>query len=200
MNEDYLWDRSGDDPEIEKLEKTLAVFRHTETEAPVVQMPKTMTVVETAPGWRFSFGYAFAALAVAVILVGVWVRTSSGPDTSEKNMASVTKSQATGEISNQSNVIADQATPGDKVQNCRSEIKSASDHAKRHAALIYRQSKTITVRSQYRTGTAALTKEEKYAYRQLMLALSITGSKLKIVQDTINGVEEGENTTKENER
>ena len=46
----------------------------------------------------------------------------------------------------------------------------------------------------------ALTEEEKYAYGQLMLALSITGSKLKIVKDTINGVEEIENAAKENER
>jgi hypothetical protein len=35
-----------------------------------------------------------------------------------------------------------------------------------------------------------LTAEEKYAYDQLMLALSITGSKLKIVKDKIAGTED----------
>ena len=33
---------------------------------------------------------------------------------------------------------------------------------------------------------AKFTKEEKYAYDRLMLALSIAGSKLKVVQDTID--------------
>lgn len=35
-----------------------------------------------------------------------------------------------------------------------------------------------------------LTDEEKYAYGQLMLALSITSSKWQVVQDSINGVED----------
>jgi hypothetical protein len=35
-----------------------------------------------------------------------------------------------------------------------------------------------------------LTEEERYAYNQLMLALSITGSKLKIVRDKVQGLEE----------
>jgi hypothetical protein len=45
----------------------------------------------------------------------------------------------------------------------------------------------------------ALTKEEKYAYDQLMLALSITSSKLKMVKDKVAGVEE-KNAVRENER
>jgi hypothetical protein len=43
---------------------------------------------------------------------------------------------------------------------------------------------------------AELTAEEQFAYRQLMLALSITGSKLKIVQDTIDGTEDTNDDTK----
>jgi hypothetical protein len=35
-----------------------------------------------------------------------------------------------------------------------------------------------------------LTKEEQYAYDQLMLALSITSSKLKLVKDKVEGFEE----------
>jgi len=35
-----------------------------------------------------------------------------------------------------------------------------------------------------------LTKEEKYAYDQLMLALSITSSKLRLVSDKVSGGEE----------
>jgi hypothetical protein len=46
----------------------------------------------------------------------------------------------------------------------------------------------------------ALTQEERYAYHQLMLALSISSSKLKVVQDAINGVESNETSTKQNDR
>jgi hypothetical protein len=35
-----------------------------------------------------------------------------------------------------------------------------------------------------------LTKEEQYAYNQLMLALSFTSSKLKMVKDKVEGIEE----------
>jgi hypothetical protein len=200
MNEDYLWDRSGDDPEIEKLERTLAVFRYTETEAPVGRVAKAVTLLETAPRWKFSFAYAFAALAVAVVLAGVWLQTSNLPGTFDNTMASVAPSQASGEPRDQPEVIADHVVPIDRVQNMHRRSTSLRKSAKRTPALTDPQTKTTRVRSRERHGTAALTKEEKYAYGQLMLALSITGSKLKIVKDTINGIEERENAAKENER
>ena len=48
--------------------------------------------------------------------------------------------------------------------------------------------------------TIALTEEEKYAYRQLMIALSVSSSKFKIVKDSINGNENIEHTNSTNER
>ena len=36
MNEDYLWDKTGEDPEIEKLENALQVFRYKETAPPAL--------------------------------------------------------------------------------------------------------------------------------------------------------------------
>jgi hypothetical protein len=44
-----------------------------------------------------------------------------------------------------------------------------------------------------------LTKEEQYAYDQLKVALWLTGSKLKVVQDTINRVDDERSQT-ENEK
>ena len=43
-----------------------------------------------------------------------------------------------------------------------------------------------------------LTNEEKFAYNQLMLALSITGSKLKLVQDTIDRIENTSTSDRQN--
>ena len=34
MKEDYLWDKTGSDPEIEKLENALKAFRYQETAPP----------------------------------------------------------------------------------------------------------------------------------------------------------------------
>jgi hypothetical protein len=46
----------------------------------------------------------------------------------------------------------------------------------------------------------ALTDEERYAYNRLMLALSITGSKLKLVRDTIDQIETGKSANAPNDR
>lgn len=200
MNEDYLWDKSGDDPEIERLENTLAVFRYRETEAPVPQMAKPVTVVETASRWKFYFAYAFAALAIVVILAGMWIRISSGPGGSEKRVASVAPARVNSETRDGPRVTADHVVPIDRVQPVSRRSSPLRISAKRTAALTHRRSRTSPERSQDPNGTAALTKEERYAYEQLMLALSITGSKLKIVKDTINGIEDSENALKENRR
>jgi len=51
-----------------------------------------------------------------------------------------------------------------------------------------------------RPTDVALTKEERYAYRQLMLALTVSSSNLKVVQDAINGNENIEHTNSTNQR
>jgi hypothetical protein len=70
MNDDYLWDGSGEpDPEIQKLETTLGRFRH---EGPVPEFPE-MIATEQPRFWqrfgasRWSFGLA-AATATIVFL------------------------------------------------------------------------------------------------------------------------------------
>jgi hypothetical protein len=67
MNDDYLWDGSGEpDPEIQKLESTLARFRH-EGQAPefpeIVGMPRLRFWQRFAPS-QWSFGLAAATAAV----------------------------------------------------------------------------------------------------------------------------------------
>ena len=64
----------------------------------------------------------------------------------------------------------------------------------------HKQNRTVAKTLENRTETVALTSEEKYAYGQLMLALSITSSKLKLVKDTINRIEEGKPAGAPNDR
>jgi hypothetical protein len=50
----------------------------------------------------------------------------------------------------------------------------------------------IARKTEFVKPAVKLTEEEKYAYNQLMLALSITSSKLKLVEDKIYGAENPE--------
>jgi len=85
MNEDYLWDKSGEpDPEIEQLEKTLGRLRY---KRPVEPLPLPETSRWSS---RLSFSPALAIAATLLLLVlagGLWLslqRRSSSTD--GKNM------------------------------------------------------------------------------------------------------------------
>ena len=71
MNEDYLWDRSGPpDPEIERLERTLAPLRYRHR-ADLMQIPRRAA----RPWW------ALAAAAVVVFAAALALRTPPPPAT-----------------------------------------------------------------------------------------------------------------------
>lgn len=77
MNEDYLWDKSGQpDPEIQQLEEILGTLRY---------QPKPLAIPKDllAPRRRryFSLLAIAATLLVAVIVAGVWMRMRSASET-----------------------------------------------------------------------------------------------------------------------
>jgi hypothetical protein len=84
MNEDYLWDKSGEpDPEIEQLEKTLGSLRF---KRPAEPLP----LPATPPRWSFrlSFSPALAAAAAFLILIlagGVWLSLRRSSSTEGRN-------------------------------------------------------------------------------------------------------------------
>ena len=72
MNEQYLWDKTGSDAEIEGLENALRVFRYRPFKPP--ELPaKVMTSVEPPRrNWfRLGFAVAFAAAAIGSV-PAVW--------------------------------------------------------------------------------------------------------------------------------
>ncbi len=83
MNDNYLWDGSGEpDPEIQRLENTLGRFRHNRP-APDFRALTQATLTLPAPRRvRISFIAAFAGLAAAALLaVGSRrIREFSAPD------------------------------------------------------------------------------------------------------------------------
>jgi hypothetical protein len=69
MSDDYLWDGSGGpDPEIERLESRLAVFRHR-------PQPLDLPDGERRRAWfaRWWLAPSLAAAALALVAVGVWL-------------------------------------------------------------------------------------------------------------------------------
>lgn len=68
MNDDYLWDRSGEpDPEIERLERVLSKYRF---EAKPLSPALRSRLSERRVGW---IRFAAVAAAILIVLAGVWI-------------------------------------------------------------------------------------------------------------------------------
>lgn len=194
MNEDYLWNKTGDDAETKRLEEVLTVFRYQESEAPALPVAKAANSKSSV--WKLSFAFSFATCVAAVILLNVWFQNSNGDLASLENSPAVPAEAG----------IQPQTESGEDRTNVSSFDKDENAHrttgrnarVRRSVSLIPR--KRTVENSADPLNAAKLTKEEKYAYDQLMLALSITTEKLKIVQDKIHGVENRRSMTNANER
>lgn len=199
MKEDYLWDKTGEDPEIERLENALQAFRYTESAPPA--LPAKIIPFEKTPRKFFRLAFAFAACAAFVIVsLGVWLRVSSNKIQIAKNPAETTAPQNEKKISDNNSVK--------KQDNLITEIveipKQSAEQRKivktrKVIPAIHRQNNLTAQNVPIKKPVIKLTKEENYAYSQLMLALSITSSKLNLVKDKVNGVEK-QNAVLENGR
>ncbi|CAN5351713.1 hypothetical protein BH10ACI2_BH10ACI2_11840 [soil metagenome] len=183
MNEDYLWDKTCSDAEIEGLENMLSAFRYRETEAPGLPAVNIVSVVEKAPWWRFSLGFAFAgAMAFVVMGAGLfWLipRYNAEVSTVRKEISGRAIETPVG-----NNVPTTErsfsSVPVSKTVSAQPRAVKQVVHT------AFRPQRTVA--KEEKVEVKDLTKEEKFAYNQLLLALSITSSKLKVVQDTIDNV------------
>ena len=183
MNDEYLWQKTGEDPEIERLEKTLAVFRYRNAVPAAAAIVADEPAAERAWRWRLSSAFAFASFAAIVIATVVWLETTRDGDADIGDVVFV-QSPADAQVFEpivEPGPPPVQTAPERRPRNTRGKINRTN-------ASVYRR--PIAKHAAPKYSIAALTKEERHAYEQLMLALSITGSKLKIVQDTINGTED----------
>jgi hypothetical protein len=166
MNDDYLWDKSGEpDAEVERLERLLGKFHH---------QPQPLEMPAPTPR-RMLFPSLAVAAAVALIAValGVWLNWQS----QEKEIA------LTG-VGN-SSVASREKAPEKPVDSKVAKQQDAgsgqqTQDPKPHRRLPQRQleaSRPLLV-------TASMTEEEK-AKAQLMLALHIASSKLNLAQKKI---------------
>ena len=186
MKEDYLWDKTGEDAEIERLENVLKAFRFQETAPPI--LPKQVFLVEKEKPRRFfQFGFAFAAFAsVVLIFFAVWFQVS--PVTN--NVAETNQPKSVDQVSDKAITKESEVAPVKIIENKKRFSRPNVIKTRQTNAPVIRPNNLFARNNKTKEPPETLTAEEKYAYNQLMLALSITGSSLKIVKDKMQGIEE----------
>jgi hypothetical protein len=180
MKKDYLWDKTGSDPAIEKLESALRMFGAAESPMPVFP-------VETSPAKRSFLArfmplvFAAASLAIAAVGWGVWIQISA-PGVGDAEALIVAPPVDSGPPAPVNKpappyiAVSPASKPSEEI-----EIPKASARASRP------RSRTVLRTIPAETRQPKFTAEEVYAYNQLMLALSITSDKLGQVRDKANG-------------
>ena len=199
MQEEYLWNKTGEDPEIERLENALAMFRYVETAPPALPAKIVPFERKTSRGFfRLAFGFA-AFASVLVICLGVWFQFSNGKvevaQSSAKTIAPSDVEKVRDEVPVQKPDVSAINKVETPKQNAEPKIVKITKVIRTNA----RQNNLIARKIELKKPAVKFTEEEKYAYSQLMLALSITSSKLKLVEDKIYGTEKPE-TALENAR
>jgi len=187
MNNDYLWDKSGNDAEIERLEDLLRTFSYQETAAPVLLVERKITLAKPSARSNFRLAFAFAALLTGAFSSVLWFQFRWQNDRSPvQTVVTEPVQNNTGKPENiTSPVTLSKAT----------ETKEITHLTPQHVSFVpikrpVRKISLVAKRSSREKRQVTLTDEEKYAYGRLMLALSITSSKLKVVTDTINRTED----------
>jgi hypothetical protein len=179
MKNDYLWEKKGSDAEIERLERLLSGFRYSEAAeaaSNVVKFPSKAK--RSVQPWIFAMA---ASVAIGAVALTAW-NLSSEPTSVQ---TAVNIEAAVDHEPRISTVAAQKDEPKAIIQTPEPAITTKKPRA------LQKRKHTAAVRKQKdRRETPALTNEERYAYGQLMLALSITSSKWQVVQDSINGVED----------
>lgn len=189
MKEDYLWDKTGNDAEIEQLENALQSFRYQESEPPI--LPIKNKVAEVKPvrqKFSFSFAFSFAACVLLIlILVGIWLKFSNNKPV--ENLAKTASTPDIVTVPFKEIKAEPPISPKSKDETDKPVTKIR--FVKKEKAILrkLRQSRKITPKNKTADEEIIVTPEEKEAFDQLMLALSITSEKLKLVRDKVNGAE-----------
>jgi len=184
MNETYLFDKTGSDSEIEQLEKLLTVYRI----EPVFPAFSRAAAVERKPALSLQVVFGSALTLAALILwlgIGAAVYLNRTPIVAVEVKNDPVVEQPVRSIAEPSNSVVETKSPLSRVERRRRSItpkpaKSAS---------VRKVTKAKTPTSEF----AKLTPEERHAYNEVLVALWLTGSKLKVVQDTINRVDDKSN-------
>ena len=178
MREEYLWSKKGSDGEVERLEDLLSEFRYI-PDRPFASPIANSEADRDAPR-RFRWVIAFAAPAFATLTLGVWFvfQTSEG---SLRARVQISEKQESSILS-----AVEPFTENTSITEATVSKKASRKPTSTIVKTVFRPRATKRPPIDTLTAVNKLTSEEKYAYDRLMLALSIAGNKLKVVQDTID--------------
>lgn len=193
MKEDYLWDKTGSDPEIKGLENALLAFRYKEKELRPLPVREVVSPEKPRRQWFFALAFAGAAACIVLAISAIALRQVSKPN--EEKVASNPQTTPDKIVS-----------PGNPIRVIENPAPAPSKKSPKPA-----QQKPEEFRPQYlvlrtpeneiekpsggakkarpaKAQKITFTQEEKDAYDKLMLALSITSSQLKTVKDKVQGI------------
>ncbi len=179
MNNDYLWDKTGNDADIERLETLLSDLRY-QPVAPPTLVQKQLVFEPRRTWFRRSLARILAGGVAGVLLVGVWFLISRRDISNETTPVSAKDTQVGA-------ITQAPAKEGNVPRSDPEPVKTVY-LPERKAARRVIAARAVAAKPPRRPER--LTRQERYAYDQLMLALSITGSKFKAVSDTINRTED----------
>jgi len=181
MNNDYLFEKQGNDREIEMLEETLSVYRIT----PVAPTLKRTAIAEKPEqpfhSFRFLFTYAAVLVSFAVLVIvgfsALWFVRRPADVTALSPAEVITPATTTEPAIALEGPTAPAIKKPSHVETKQKQfVQTRADRKPQFAKFIQRNA----------PAKPRLTQEEKYAYEQVKLALWLAGSKLKVVQDTID--------------
>lgn len=201
MKEDYLWDKTGSDPEIEGLENALKAFRYKETELLPMPVRETISPEKPRRQWFFALAFAGAAACIVLAISVIVLRQTTSPKPSD-TVASSPQPVDKVVSPNEPLQVVDNNTPQQEPSKKQQKPAPAKPEQFRPQYLVLR---TPEIEEEKPRGNSVkrnrpakmqkasyqkpeFTKEEKDAYDKLMLALSITSSQFKTVKDKVNGV------------
>jgi hypothetical protein len=171
--DEYLWNKTGSDPEIEKIEASLRTLAYRPTAPPVLPAKQFEFAVPRPSFFRFSVSFAAAALALLAFGTG-WILLRNGPNLDQQAGMKVIFQPTVEPIQTEASTPMFTESP-----------KASAPMKPRRRPDPTRPATSNAIRPQ----TLVLTKEEADAYRQLMTALTITSTNLKIVKDKLDGTE-----------
>ncbi len=171
--DDYLWNKTGSDPEIERIESALKSLAYRPTVPPEIPAKQFVFTAERQSHPRFIFRFA-AGFASLLVIAAAWFLVRNERPTAQQFAVKTVQPVSVTAVRTEAAAPLIEVAP---------KVAAPSVPPRRVAAPRRVPSKAI------RPQTLVLTKEEADAYRQLMTALSITSTNLKIVKDKLDGTE-----------
>jgi len=173
MNDNYLWDRTGEpDPEIQKLEELLGELRY---QPQPLHIPANLTV-----GRKRSF-YLPMAIAAAIIMVAMlsalWFQFSrkrSAPPLQSKQDAPVTPT----------NVTQPEPSPEQKTVAVKDEPKEQKPRRQLNRNLLAINKQPVIRRQTFQQPTP----QEQAEKEQVLVALRLVSAKLNLAQRKTQGL------------